>query len=197
MVTEATIGSWRCAPCLILPMQPRKQWRCCRPLLHCVHPLLPPRAAGGQQSRTAWPGSPSTPSSPSAAPASPQPSPRRVPALPAKAPTVCQPCPLVSLLPQPFLVIHTIPAAPLVQAFSRDFGVTVSGRAWLSHQRSRKGEGSRLRYLPDDVVIWSGSCYYLHLQSLPMVKGGTHRFCNPGKILRKPGGNKKTRRNLH
>ena len=70
----------------------------------CTHSCLPWLQAG-RRSGTAEPGLPSTP-----APVLPQPrpspvhlrtrppqsSPRLVPALPGKAPTVCQPCPLVS-----------------------------------------------------------------------------------------------------
>lgn len=113
--------------------------------------------------------------SPSAAPVSPrsclpapQPSPRLVPPQPGNAPTVCQPCPLVSLLQQPLLVIQISPPAPLVQMCSRDFSVSVSNRAWLSRQGSRKAEGSRLRYLPDDVVvIWGGRNLLLSLPPAP------------------------------
>lgn len=130
---------------------------CC---IVCTHSCLPRLQADdkvGQHDQ----GPP--PPQPSAALASPrpclpasQPSPRLVPPQPGKAPTVCQPCPLVSLLPQPLLVIQISPPAPLAQMRSRDFDVTVSSRAWLSRQGSRKGEGPRLRYLPDDVVICGG-----------------------------------------
>lgn len=116
------------------------------------------------------------------------------PTPPGKAPAVCQPCPLVSLLPQPLLVILGIPPAPLVRMCSRDFGVTVSNRARLSRQGSRKGEGPRLRYLPnDDDVIWGGR----NMLPLPPVSVHGQSKYHHFKTLRKPGEDKTTRRNLH
>lgn len=150
---------------------------CC---IVCTHSCLPRLQAGskvGQHDQGPPPPQPQRccPSLAQSCPPAPQSSPRLVPPLPGKAPTVCQPCPLVSLLPQPLLVIHIIPPAPLVQRFSRGLGVNVSGRAWLSRQGSRKGEGPRLRYLPDDdLVIWGGR--NLLLPSPPVSAHGQSKY---------------------
>lgn len=79
MVTEAkrlaekpSVGSWRCAPCLSIPMDLRKQLQSSWPsLLGAVHPLLPPTAARGQAKRDSKARASLHPS-PSPAPASPQ-----------------------------------------------------------------------------------------------------------------------------
>jgi len=78
--------------------------------------------------------------------------------------------------------------------------VAVPGRAGLSGQGSRAGEGSRLRDLPDgDAAIWgwkelaaaftSGLCLWSkQVPAISPVKAG---------VLRKPGKNKTAIRNLH
>lgn len=191
------MGSWRCAPCLSIPMHPRKQLQSSRPLLRCVHPLLPPTAASGQVKRNSKARAPLHPSlapvlstSARSSPVQPQPCPsptwegsNRVPALPSSvtsATTI-----VYNTAYSPSTSGADVQLGVRCDCFSQSLAFTPGeqGRGRIQAQRFARWRCSNLGVEGTCPCSWSKQ-----VPAISPVKAGA---------LRKPGKNKTARRNLH